>query len=646
MKKIFSIMTMAVLAAMSVPAHTQAQTERQYFRVADETFKRNANTNTADAAANSFTIGQSFGSVYWAMRGQDISGYRALVVRVNGVEGNSLRLILKDRANTEYIHNVDLAKGGGRQEIVVDLMRPLKSEDGTRTLNLADMARISFWNYWDDGDGHPAAEVSLGDMFLEPFGGEVSIANPIVQTRYTTDPAPMVYGDRLYVFTGHDDSGATYFEMNDWRLYSTTDMVNWTDHGSPMDWHVYDWCKGQAWAAQAVERNGKIYWYTSSEHNQYGCHVVGVAVADRPEGPYTAGRSTSLTKQWGDIDPTVFVDTDGQAYLYWGNNCLRYGLLNDDMVSLKDGPHEVELTAEAFGGVKIDGKVEGADCFEEGPWLTRHADTYYMVYAAGGVPEHLAYSTSASPTGPWTYRGVIMPTQGGSFTNHPGIIDYKGHTYLFYHNGALPGGGGFQRSVCVEEFKYNADGTIPQMGMTGSGVKPVGTLCPYLRTEAETMAWSYGLTTEQETGGMVVTDIDAGDYLTVREVDFGTEGAAAITAMVKGMSGGMVSVYADNPKGEPLAQINVEANSGWKEIKTALRHTLTGKHDLYFVFGGSGSNMMRLDWWQFAPAGNTGIAEMPAAGVVDSAIYTLGGVCVAEPQHGLNIKNGRLFVSR
>ena len=135
-----------------------------------------------------------------------------------------------------------------------------------------------------------------------------------------------------------------------------------------------------------------------------------------------------------------------------------------------------------------------------------------MVYAAGGIPEYISYSTSTSPTGPWTYRGVIMPTQGGSFTNHPGVIDFKGNSYFFYHNGALPGGGGFTRSVCVEQFKYNADGTFPTINMTTTGVAGVGNLNPYVKNEAETICWESNVKTEKcSEGGMDVGNIENGD---------------------------------------------------------------------------------------------------------------------------------------
>lgn len=140
------------------------------------------------------------------------------------------------------------------------------------------------------------------------------------------------------------------------------------------------------------------------------------------------------------------------------------------------------------------------------------------------MPEHLAYSTGPSVTGPWTYGDTIMHViqEGGAFTNHPGVIDYKGQTYLFYHNGALPGGGGFKRSVCVEPFEFNSDGSVPLIEPTIEGVKKsVYFVNPCTRVQAETMAWSKGLKTAQNSEvGVYVTNIDNGDYIKVRSVDF------------------------------------------------------------------------------------------------------------------------------
>lgn len=287
--------------------------------------------------------------------------------------------------------------------------------------------------------------------------------NPIVTKMYTADPAPMVHGDTLYLYTTHDEDELVdnFYTMYDWCCFSTKDMVNWTDHGRIFSLDDIEWADDRAWAPQAVYRNGKFYLYCPV-HKINGGMAIAVGISDSPTGPFTdLGHPLVEEDDWNDIDPTVFIDDDGQAYLYFGNPELRYVLLNEDMVSYNQevGIVRVPMTTESFAK---GGHTTGTS-YAEGPWFYKRNHLYYMVYAAFGTDmdcEHLAYSTSTSPTGPWVYGGVLMTEEGGTYTNHPGIADFKGHSYLFYHTGELPGGNLFHRSVCVAEFTYNEDGSI------------------------------------------------------------------------------------------------------------------------------------------------------------------------------------------
>ena len=349
------------------------------------------------------------------------------------------------------------------------------------------------------------------------FAGVLQGQNPIIQTCYTTDPAPMVHDGTLYVYTGHDEDKADFFWMQEWRVYSTKDMVNWTDHGSPLAIESFAWADDRAWAAQTIERNGKFYWYVCLHSKLTNAMAIGVAVGDSPTGPFKDAIGKPLYDgSWDFIDPTVYMDDDGQAYLYWGNPNIYYAKLNDDMVSLKGEVQKVEQTVESFGAPNPDKRVKGEkykDTYTEGPWFYKRNGKYYLLYAAGGVPEHLAYSMSNGPLGPWKYMGEIMPLQDtGSFTNHCGVTDYKGNSYFFYHTGKLPGGGGFGRSVAVEQFKYNADGTFPIINATTEGVFPVSTLNPYRRVEAETIAFSKGVKSEPNAiTGIYISEVHNGD---------------------------------------------------------------------------------------------------------------------------------------
>lgn len=434
--------------------------------------------------------------------------------------------------------------------------------------------------------------------------------NPIVQTCYTTDPAPMVHDGRLYVYTGHDEDRADFFWMQEWRVYSTEDMVNWTDHGSPLAIESFEWADDRAWAAQCVERNGKFYWYVCLHSKLSNAMAIGVAVGDSPTGPFKDAIGKPLYDgSWDFIDPTVFIDDDGRAYLYWGNPNIYYAELNEDMVSLKGEVRKLDQTVESFGAPNPEARVKGekyVDTYTEGPWFYRRGGNYYLLYAAGGVPEHIAYSMSDSPTGPWRYVGEIMPLQDtGSFTNHCGVIDYKGNSYFFYHTGKLPGGGGFGRSVAVEQFRYNDDGTFPIINATAEGVAPIGTLDPYRRVEAETIAFSSGVKSEPNAKtGVYVSETHDGDWIKVREVDFGTEGPDELrVAAASALRGGRIEVRLDSVDGRLISTVEIPTTGGWERwntFKADVEEGVTGVHDLYFVFKGrKGCKLFNLNWWRF-----------------------------------------------
>ncbi|RZM10877.1 MAG: DUF1653 domain-containing protein, partial [Pedobacter sp.] len=238
--------------------------------------------------------------------------------------------------------------------------------------------------------------------------------NPIIQTSYTADPAPMVHQDTVFLYTTHDEDDADGFKMLNWLLYTSTDMVNWTDHGIVASLKDFKWAKQDngAWAHQCIERDGKFYLYCSMHGSG-----IGVLVADSPYGPFKdpiGKRLIDTDHVWNDIDPSPFIDDDGQAYLYWGNPDLYYVKLNKDMISYKG---EV---------VKEPTKPKN---YQEGPWVWKKSVHYYLSYASTCCPEAIGYSMSTSPAGPWEYKGMIMDVTERSRGNHPGIIDYKGKSY-------------------------------------------------------------------------------------------------------------------------------------------------------------------------------------------------------------------------
>lgn len=437
--------------------------------------------------------------------------------------------------------------------------------------------------------------------------------NPLAQNVYTADPAPMVYDGTLYLYTSHDKDDSDYFYMPDWQCYSTTDMQNWTHHGTVLSDTDFSYAeKDTAWAAQCIERNGKFYMYCPLSNASGGGRVIGVAVSDSPTGPFKDAIGKPLVgPNWDYIDPTVYIDDDGQAYLYFGNPQLYYVKLNDDMISYSGEIQKVDMS-QGFGKSNDTDSRTGA-LYTEGPWFYKRGDLYYMLYAAEGIPENISYSTSTSPTGPWTYRGVIMPKgeSGAAFTNHCGVTDYKGHSYFFYHNQRLPGGGGFDRSVAVEEFSYLSDGSFPTIRMSDDGPEQLEAVNPYLRNEAEMICFESGIETETcSNGGMNVANIENGDYIKVSGVDFG-DGAETFTASVASATdGGKIEIHLDSLTGPVVGTLTVPSTDGWqkwKEVSCDISGA-NGDHDVYFRYSGGGGFLFNVDWWQF---GSSAVAVDP-----------------------------------
>jgi beta-xylosidase len=460
--------------------------------------------------------------------------------------------------------------------------------------------------------------------------------NPIIRTSYTPDPAPYAHGNTLYLAVDHDEDDATYFKMKDWQLFSTEDMVNWTFLGTQVSTATFPWAfqGDRAWACQLVERGGKWYWYVCLTEAATRADALAVAVADDPQGPYVDAIGGPLATGFGFIDPSVFIDDDGSAWLIWGNKGCWYGRLGDDMVSFPEGWKEIPGWGDpaCFGpeSMKPDwsdgGKEKMMVGYEEGPWLYKRAGTYYLSYPAGGVPEHMAYSTAPSIHGPWTYRGRIMDEAENSFTIHGGNVDFLGHHYMFYHNGALPNGGGFHRSACVEEFEFGPDGSIPFIPFTEKGVEPLRTLNPYVMTQAETMASSFGLKTDREAGKRHwVTSVHNGDWLCVRNVDFGEQPAVLVSLeMLNFQRPGTVDFFLDEMGGRAIASVPVNGEN--MLVKAPVDARAKGVHDLYLLFRGGDGELFDLDWWVFnnhlnMPIIQTKYTADPAPYVHDGVVY-------------------------
>ncbi|MBS1659926.1 MAG: family 43 glycosylhydrolase, partial [Bacteroidetes bacterium] len=354
--------------------------------------------------------------------------------------------------------------------------------------------------------------------------------------------------------------------------------------------------------------SGKYYWYVSAIDRSTHKKVIGVGVGRRANGPFSDVLGKPLVTEGcdgGNINPTVIYDEAKQPWLTWGSPDLWYAKLGGDMISFDRAAPVPAEKKEWFGrkiGATVNSTEKRCTTYEEGPWLYKRSGLYYLFYPAGGVPEHLAYSTAATAVGPWKYGDTVMEVigKGGAFTNHPGVADYKGKTYLFYHNGALPGGGGFDRSVCVDELSFRADGSVRRV-VPSAGIRDgAGSVNPYEKVEAETIAWESGVETAADSlNGVYVTEIEEGDYIKVRNVDF-REGARSFGAWVAAAGpGGEIEIRVDSVGGAKIGICRVKGTGGKWEMVSCKVKRVVGMHDVFFVFAGEGSGLFTFDWWKF-----------------------------------------------
>lgn len=286
-----------------------------------------------------------------------------------------------------------------------------------------------------------------------------SNGNPIIRDKHTADPAVLVENDTLWLFAGHDAAGnQSGYVMKDWLLYSTTDMKHWTEYPSPLHIDNFKWADShQAYAGHVAKgKDGRYYWFVST--NQYG---IGVAVSDKITGPYhdALGKPLLTNKDcfaskhsWACIDPAIFIDDDGTSYIIWGNQQCYYAKLRDNMTEIDGEVHQIDVPR-----------------FTEAPWMHKYNGKYYLTYASEW-PEKIAYAVSDNIDGPYTSMGIISEIAGNSNTTHPAIAKFRDQWLFFSHNGALPDGTSYSRSIIAEPMSYDSEGRIRPIPATTEGV--------------------------------------------------------------------------------------------------------------------------------------------------------------------------------
>jgi len=436
---------------------------------------------------------------------------------------------------------------------------------------------------------------------------------PIASHRYLADPGSLVYNGRVYLYNSNDDDnvGSSY-QMHSIVCVSTSDMKNWTDHGIVFQVPAGASWAQNSWAPQPITRDGTIYLYFGNSASG-----IGVATSTSPTGTFKDAKGSYLvngstpgasgTNSWL-FDPGAFIDADGAAYLSFGGNGetnARIIKLGGDLTSVS-GP----ATMLAPTG------------FFEASFLFKRNAIYYFAYSSDSAHGlRIDYLSGSSPMSGYTYRGVLagQPPSNDN-NNHASEFEFMGQWYHAYHNRSVAKQAGidatYKRNLALEVLNFKDDGSIQEVTYTTDGVPQVGSLNPYERVEAETNKAQSGIETEPcSDGGMNVTSLADGDWVSVRGVDFGA-GAKTFSARVASSSAeGAIEVRAGSPTGTVLATCDVPATGGLQKWQTTSCNVsgATGViKDLYFLFKGAGFG---FDYWQFAGSGGmSGAGGAPGSG--------------------------------
>jgi hypothetical protein len=426
--------------------------------------------------------------------------------------------------------------------------------------------------------------------------------NPIIRNQFTADPSARVFNGRVYVFPSHDipapegkNLRKDWFCMEDYHVFSSKNLIDWTDHGMIVSQYSAPWIDSTTysmWAPDCIERNGKYYFYypalkkikDTTARKGFG---IGVAISDKPEGPYRV--KSEAIKGVNGIDPNVFIDKDGQAYLYWSQRHIFVAKLKENMVELDSEPMIIPNLPEK--GLK------------EGPWVFERDGLYYLTFPhVENKIERLEYAVGSNPMGPFKMTGVIMdesPT--GCWTNHHSVINYNNQWFLFYHHNDLSPGFDKNRSIRVDSLFFNTDGTIQKVIPTLRGVG---------NTTAKSNIEIDRYTAKSDSGvkisffdeanlfkGWKTTFNGKNAWLQYNAVDFGSPKLRKMRVKARSVSGASLQIRLNSIGGILLDEVKVPKSLEWSTIETKLTDFKKGVHNLFVV--SSDASMVELDWIQF-----------------------------------------------
>ena len=458
----------------------------------------------------------------------------------------------------------------------------------------------------------------------------MSAQNPVIRNLFSADPTARVFNNKVYLYPSHDifppeGQRQDWFCMEDYHVFSSENLTDWTDHGVIVTQNKVPWVRPNSysmWAPDCVYRNGKYYFYFPSAPAQGGGFAVGVAIADKPEGPFVC--QPQPIKGVNGIDPCVLLASDGNAYLFWGNG--RCAKLKDNMIELADdNPKETVK----WGNREME--MVGVNCLKglpnrqaEGPFAFEYNGNYYLTYPyVRENTEVLGYAMSKNPMGPYEYKGLIMAEHpNGCWTNHHSIVNYQGQWYLFYHTNFFSPKDDKRRSVCIEKLFFNADGTIQEVKETMRGVG-INQATEKIEIDRYSSA-SAGVTSEPVDttrlfSGACVTLPQKGSWSVYKDIDFSCLTDAYMMVNVKASDNTEFCIREKNAKGKVLARIKMnvkpeepaggagaspmmghfrrDQRNQWLLQTVSLDYVPKGVTDLAITCEGNGA--VSVDWVQF-----------------------------------------------
>lgn len=424
--------------------------------------------------------------------------------------------------------------------------------------------------------------------------------NPIVRNQFSADPSARVFGDRVYVYPSHDilategKGRVGWFCMEDYHVFSSANLSDWTDHGMIVTQNKVPWVKPDSysmWAPDCIERNGKYYFYfptAAKDTVTYGRgFTIGVAVANKPEGPFVP--EVNPMKGGRGIDPNVFIDKDGQAYLYWSAGNIYVAKLKSNML-------ELDSEVKTLGDLPAKG-------LKEGPYMFERNGIYYLTYPhVENKIERLEYAIGNNPLGPFKVTGVIMDeSESGCWTNHHSVIQFKNQWYLFYHNKDYSPRFDKARSIRADSLSFNADGTIKKVIPTLRGI---GVTNPnkeiqidrYSTISAEGTSIDFIDTTNRFLGWNTIFN-KPNAWVQYNTVDFGKTVFKNLLVNAVSENGGTLQIRTGSVDGTIIAEVKVPKSNEWKQVKTTLLKIPKGVQNLFVML--KDDKQVAVDWIRF-----------------------------------------------